>query len=137
MECDSNGGSRFRQAPIAGPRRFSGRGMWSLNPGRRCGGRAHVLDGRACIMRAGPRQARGHSGRGPGMLNGIITRNGHSASAGRVLEQHVEDNHRSGTWRASFEVEPEPGAREVELRAFLRAGADTLTETWSYAWQIE
>lgn len=60
-----------------------------------------------------------------------------SASGGRVLEHHVEDNQLARTWRASFEVAPEPGARDVELRAFLRAGPDTLTETWSYAWQIE
>ncbi|MEY2935329.1 MAG: hypothetical protein RL033_6078 [Pseudomonadota bacterium] len=60
-----------------------------------------------------------------------------SAGAGRVLEQHVEDNRPARTWRASFEVEPEPGAQVMELRAFLRAGNHTLTETWSYAWHTE
>ena len=58
-------------------------------------------------------------------------------SGGQVLEQHVEDNAAAGALRASFEVQAAPGARDVELRAFLRAGTDTLTETWSYAWQIE
>lgn len=57
-----------------------------------------------------------------------------SASNGRVTEQHLEENPFAHTLRASFEVEPE-GKRDVELRAFLKAGADTLTETWSYAWQ--
>jgi glucans biosynthesis protein len=60
-----------------------------------------------------------------------------SAGAGRVLEQHVEDNRPARTWRASFEVEPAPDAKVVELRAFLRAGSHTLTETWSYAWHTE
>ncbi|HEU4583022.1 MAG TPA: glucan biosynthesis protein [Polyangiaceae bacterium] len=59
-----------------------------------------------------------------------------SASNGRVIEQHLEDNPFAHTLRASFEVEPE-GKRDVELRAFLKSGADTLTETWSYAWQNE
>jgi glucans biosynthesis protein len=57
-----------------------------------------------------------------------------SASNGRVIEQHLEENPFAHTLRASFEVEPE-GKRDVELRAFLKSGADTLTETWSYAWQ--
>jgi glucans biosynthesis protein len=57
-----------------------------------------------------------------------------SASNGRVTEQHLEENPFAHTLRASFEVEPE-GKRDVELRAFLKSGPDTLTETWSYAWQ--
>ena len=57
-----------------------------------------------------------------------------SASNGRVTEQHLEENPFAHTLRASFEVQPE-GKRDVELRAFLKSGADTLTETWSYAWQ--
>jgi glucans biosynthesis protein len=60
-----------------------------------------------------------------------------SASGGRVLEQHVEPSQPARIWRASFELEPEPGTRELVLRAFLRSGMDALTETWSYAWQIE
>jgi glucans biosynthesis protein len=59
-----------------------------------------------------------------------------SASNGRVIEQHLEENPFARTLRASFEVEPE-GKRDMELRAFLKSGADTLTETWSYAWQSD
>jgi len=60
-----------------------------------------------------------------------------SGTGARVLEQHVENNPHAHGLRASFEVAPEPGARELELRAFLRAEHDTLTETWSYAWQLD
>ena len=58
-----------------------------------------------------------------------------SASGGRILEQHVERNSFAEGVRASFEVAPEPNARDVELRAFLKAKDDVLTETWSYLWQ--
>jgi len=58
-----------------------------------------------------------------------------SATRGRVLEQHVEVNPFTSGLRASFEVAPDAGARDVELRAFLRSHDDTLTETWSYLWQ--
>jgi glucans biosynthesis protein len=60
-----------------------------------------------------------------------------SCTGARVLEQHVEDNPHAHALRASFEVAPDAGVRDVELRAFLRAGSDTLSETWSYAWQAE
>jgi glucans biosynthesis protein len=64
-----------------------------------------------------------------------------TASGGRVIEQHVEANPFAHALRASFEITPQPGAKEVELRAFLRRGNahgdthETLTETWSYLWQ--
>ncbi|HET9956821.1 MAG TPA: glucan biosynthesis protein [Polyangiaceae bacterium] len=57
-----------------------------------------------------------------------------SATGGRIVEQHVEKNPYLDGYRASFEVTPEPGAKDVELRAFLRA-KDVVTETWSYLWQ--
>jgi len=60
-----------------------------------------------------------------------------SCTRARVLEQHVEDNPHAQSLRASFEVSPEPGARDVELRAFLQRGRDALSETWSYAWQAD
>jgi glucans biosynthesis protein len=60
-----------------------------------------------------------------------------SCTGARVLEQHTEDNPHAHGLRASFEVAPDAGARDVELRAFLRAGSDALSETWSYAWQAE
>ena len=58
-----------------------------------------------------------------------------SSPGARVLEQHLEDNPHAHTLRASFELAREPGAHDVELRAFLKTDSDTLTETWSYAWQ--
>jgi glucans biosynthesis protein len=58
-----------------------------------------------------------------------------SSAGARVLEQHLEDNPHAQTLRASFELARDPGAQDVELRAFLKTDTDTLTETWSYAWQ--
>lgn len=57
-----------------------------------------------------------------------------SVERGRVLERHVEKNPYLPGVRASFLIEPEKGARDVELRAFLRSQGDALTETWSYLW---
>ena len=58
-----------------------------------------------------------------------------STTGGRILEQHIEQNSFAEGIRASFEVAPEPNARDVELRAFLKNKGDVLTETWSYLWQ--
>ncbi len=77
-----------------------------------------------------------------------------SAPGLRILSQQVE--RRPGGFRARFELAAEFGSRadprastsgsradprastpipQTELRAFLRSGADVLTETWSYPWQ--
>ena len=37
--------------------------------------------------------------------------------------------------RASFELSRPKARQDVELRAFLRRGSDTVSETWSYLWQ--
>lgn len=58
-----------------------------------------------------------------------------SGGGARVVERHVEVNPFAGGLRASFEVALEPQVGQVELRAFLRAQSDVLTETWSYLWQ--
>lgn len=58
-----------------------------------------------------------------------------STVGGRVIERHVEQNPHAEALRASFEVAPEPGVKDIELRAFLRTPNDVLTETWSYLWQ--
>jgi glucans biosynthesis protein len=58
-----------------------------------------------------------------------------NVTGGKVIEQHIESNSHVGGYRASFAVESASGATDVELRAFLRAGADAITETWSYLWQ--
>jgi glucans biosynthesis protein len=36
----------------------------------------------------------------------------------------------SGRWRLTFDLQPEPDADTVDMRAFLRAGDKALTETW-------
>jgi glucans biosynthesis protein len=57
-----------------------------------------------------------------------------SSVRGTIIEQHVETNPYTHGVRASFEIVPVQGARDVELRAFLRSEGDVLTETWSYLW---
>jgi glucans biosynthesis protein len=57
-----------------------------------------------------------------------------TASHGGVREVSVGPTMAGGGWSVSFDVTPDPG-RPTELRAFLRSGNDTLTETWSYQWQ--
>ena len=58
-----------------------------------------------------------------------------SASGGQVVQQRIEQNPFTGGVRAVIDVAPEPSAADVELRAFLYRGDDTLSETWSYLWQ--
>ncbi len=57
---------------------------------------------------------------------------GGGEKAAKILEQHVVQNPMIGGWRLSFHVRPRTKA-PVELRAFLQAGGQALTETWSYA----
>ncbi|MCP3144677.1 glucan biosynthesis protein [Pyxidicoccus xibeiensis] len=56
-----------------------------------------------------------------------------TASRGQVLHRTVRRHEPSGGWRATFEWVPDAGAPS-ELRAYLRRGSETLTETWSYLW---
>jgi glucans biosynthesis protein len=56
-----------------------------------------------------------------------------TASAGRVVSPVVQKLPPDGVWRLQFEVRPE-GGTNVELRALLKAGAQTASETWSYQW---
>lgn len=51
----------------------------------------------------------------------------------RVLASRVEPVPEPGTWRMTLDVQRLDRHQPVELRAFLRQGADTLTETWAYA----
>lgn len=57
-----------------------------------------------------------------------------SASSGQVLRPHVTRHTPTGGWRATFELHPASPAAPTELRAFLKRGSETLTETWSYLW---
>lgn len=56
-----------------------------------------------------------------------------SASVGRITAPIASRNDVTGGWRAFFDLQPE-GAGPVELRARLRQGGATLTETWVYQW---
>jgi glucans biosynthesis protein len=72
---------------------------------------------------------------GPDLARSQAVRAVVSSTGGRVLEQHVEKNAFAEGLRASFEVQADSQPSDVQLRAFLQAGDDVLTETWSYLWQ--
>ena len=55
-------------------------------------------------------------------------------AVGKISNTVVHKNEMSGTWRLSFELEPEKGKNPTELRAILRSGKDILTESWVYQW---
>ncbi len=56
------------------------------------------------------------------------------SAVGKVSNVVVHKNEPSGTWRLSFDLEPEKGKNPTELRAILRSGRDILTESWVYQW---
>ena len=56
-----------------------------------------------------------------------------SASNGKIVRTSVFANPHIEGLRALFDVAIKPG-QTSDLRAFLRAGDRTLTETWSYIW---
>ncbi|MCC6197930.1 MAG: glucan biosynthesis protein, partial [Burkholderiales bacterium] len=58
----------------------------------------------------------------------VVTADGN----GEVLESHVYRNDVTGGYRLRLRVKPIDDKKPVELRAFLRSGANTLTTTWSY-----
>lgn len=53
-------------------------------------------------------------------------------SNAEVLEHHAYRNDASGGWRLALRLRRVDDAKPVELRAFLRSGNTTLSETWSY-----
>lgn len=57
-----------------------------------------------------------------------------TASSGKLTNARVEKNEVTDTWRLSFDLQPEPDKGPVELRAMVKSGEDTLTETWVYQW---
>jgi glucans biosynthesis protein len=59
-----------------------------------------------------------------------------STSVGRVVHTSVVPNAHTRGFRAAVDVKLEPG-QSTDLRAFLRAGQKTLTETWTYPWAVE
>jgi glucans biosynthesis protein len=56
---------------------------------------------------------------------------GPGPEAAELLDQHLVKSPATGGWRVTFELRPKT-AQPIELRAYLEAGGDVLTETWSY-----
>jgi glucans biosynthesis protein len=56
-----------------------------------------------------------------------------STSAGRITHTSVVSNGHTRGFRAAIDLKLDAG-QTAELRAFLRAGDKTLTETWAYPW---
>jgi glucans biosynthesis protein len=59
-----------------------------------------------------------------------------SIAYGRIDRAFIVPNRKTEGFRAFIDVVVEPG-QLAEMRAFLRAGGKTLTETWSYPWRAE
>ena len=51
----------------------------------------------------------------------------------RVVRVHAYPNPARKGWRATLEFDRVDAKQAVELRVFLRQGANTVSETWSYA----
>ncbi len=59
-----------------------------------------------------------------------------SITHGRIDRAFIVPNRKTEGFRAFVDVVVEPG-QIAEMRAFLRSGGKTLTETWSYPWRAE
>jgi glucans biosynthesis protein len=57
-----------------------------------------------------------------------------STSNGRILRSFLVPNGHTGGFRAVIDVALDSG-QGADLRAFLRAGSKTLTETWTFPWK--
>jgi len=62
------------------------------------------------------------------VVESVVTVDGN----GELLENRAYPNEVSGGYRLRVRVKPLDPRKPVELRAFLRAGTDTLSTTWSY-----
>lgn len=85
------------------------------------GGYRFVIDFDSDRLRAVPAEA---------PPTGVVTA-GPGQDAGELTDQHVVKNPATGGWRLSFQLKPRTNM-PIELRAFLTADGDALTETWSY-----
>jgi periplasmic glucans biosynthesis protein len=56
-----------------------------------------------------------------------------ASSNAKVIRVNAYPNAGRGGWRATVEFDRLDPKQAVELRVFLRQGANTLSETWSYA----
>ncbi len=59
-----------------------------------------------------------------------------SITRGKIDRAFLVPNPRIDGFRAFIDVTGEPG-QLAEMRAFLKSGNKTLTETWSYPWRAE
>jgi glucans biosynthesis protein len=59
-----------------------------------------------------------------------------SVSAGRITGTFLVPNPQIKGFRAAIDIKLEPG-QVTDMRAFLKAGPRTLTETWTYPWYVE
>ncbi|MDP3255283.1 glucan biosynthesis protein [Bosea sp. (in: a-proteobacteria)] len=59
-----------------------------------------------------------------------------SIAYGRIDRAFIVPNPKTNGFRAFIDIVVEPG-QLAEMRAFLRSGDKTLTETWSYPWRAE
>ncbi|MBZ6077418.1 glucan biosynthesis protein [Microvirga puerhi] len=67
----------------------------------------------------------------PGQVQLIPT-----TSTGTITHTFVVPNEHTKGFRVAIDVKLEPG-QSTDLRAFLKAGNKTLTETWTYPWAVE
>ena len=56
-----------------------------------------------------------------------------TTSAGRILRSYTQKNTFIDGFRGTVDVELEPG-QSADLRAYLKNGPNTLTETWTFPW---
>lgn len=59
-----------------------------------------------------------------------------STSQGKILRSWIVFNSHTDGFRATIDLQLAPG-ESTDLRAFLRTGTRTLTETWTYPWRAE
>ena len=57
-----------------------------------------------------------------------------STSKGKIIRAYTEYNPYINGFRATFDVELAPGETS-DLRAFLKAGAAAVSETWIFPWE--
>ena len=55
---------------------------------------------------------------------------------GKIVRSFIVPNPHTGGFRAGIDVALDPG-QSADLRAFLKAGTRTLTETWTFPWKAE
>ena len=67
----------------------------------------------------------------PGQVEAVA-----SAANGKITRTFLVPNAHTGGFRAGIDVQAEPG-QTTSLRVFLRAGARTLTETWTFPWKAD